>query len=387
MRRETITYLASLSLVALVAAALFLTAIRMVENQYAVERTMALGDHQRMLTQLIASDCLGLETATSPDDMAQAAARLGDRIEELASLHARLRDGSKADGIVPPSSPALRAVYFSAPFTLDSHVGQFLELVRLLQFKAEHGAGPISGPPLPELTALTGGPLKAALDAAARQRQEDAERTALELHRSLLAMLAVMVALLAGLAAFVFRPLFSRLARHQHDLIEASQTDPLTGCLNRRSLLDAAVRDFSRARRNGSPYSVLLFDIDHFKAINDTHGHAVGDEVIRSLVNLVHSALRTEDLLGRIGGEEFVVFMADTDGAKAALVAEKLRSRIAGTPIAVHALTLSVTASIGIAEMRPADDGPFAMIERADARMYDAKKAGRNQVARSAEAA
>jgi diguanylate cyclase (GGDEF)-like protein len=387
MRRETLTYLASLALIAVVAAALFLTAIRMAESQHDIERTTGLGDHQRMLAQLITSDALQLEAAKTPDEQAQAALRLRDAVTELATIHTQLRDGSKADGIVPPSSPGLRAIYFTAPYDLDTQINHFLDLGTLLLFKSEHAANQGSGPHLAELVALADGPLRVALDAASLQRHGDEDRAALKLRQSLLVMLAIMVAVLASLALFVFRPLFSRLARHQHDLIEVSQTDPLTGCLNRRSLLDAAARDFSRARRNRSPYSVLLLDIDHFKAINDTHGHAVGDEVIRSLVNLVHTSLRAEDLLGRIGGEEFVVFMADTDGTKAALVAEKLRTRIAGAPIIVNALSLQVTASIGIAEMRPSDDSPFTMIERADARMYDAKKSGRNQVAGCAAAA
>jgi diguanylate cyclase (GGDEF)-like protein/PAS domain S-box-containing protein len=157
-------------------------------------------------------------------------------------------------------------------------------------------------------------------------------------------------------------------------------TDPLTGAYNRRQLFDLGQREFNRAHRFDRPFSVILLDIDRFKVVNDTYGHATGDLVLRILTQRIQEIIREIDVLGRYGGEEFVVLLPETNGTAALSVAERVRSQAGRMPIPTEHGDVIVTISIGLTEIS-ADTPDFsAMVARADAAMYDAKKAGRDRV-------
>ena len=158
-----------------------------------------------------------------------------------------------------------------------------------------------------------------------------------------------------------------------------ASTDVLTGLINRRAFFEQAVMPLHFCQRNRQPISAMLLDIDHFKRINDAHGHAIGDLALQHVAQILHAVLRKSDICCRLGGEEFAVLLPDTALEDARAVAEKLRSAIADSafPIPVPLGTLSITTSIGVAE------GAYALqslLDRADAAMYEAKKAGRNKV-------
>jgi diguanylate cyclase (GGDEF)-like protein len=149
--------------------------------------------------------------------------------------------------------------------------------------------------------------------------------------------------------------------------------DALTGLLNRRAILSQLGGTISGARRHGHPLSIALVDLDNFKQINDTHGHATGDEVLIAAVRAMRSRLRAEDALGRLGGEEFLILLPDTQAAAARSVAEKLRAEVATAPGAV-----SVTCSVGVATW--SGETPDLLLRRADEALYAAKEAGRDRV-------
>src|SRR5690606_31354779 len=132
-----------------------------------------------------------------------------------------------------------------------------------------------------------------------------------------------------------------------------------------------------RRRDGGKPVSVLLFDIDHFKSVNDTYGHAAGDEVLKTIAQRASANLRTTDMVARFGGEEFVVVMADTSLDLATMIAERIRERIAADPIvwAGGPDGLTVTVSIGVAMASEEDRSPDDLLRRADTAMYQAKAA------------
>ncbi|HPB75450.1 MAG TPA: diguanylate cyclase, partial [Chromatiaceae bacterium] len=153
-------------------------------------------------------------------------------------------------------------------------------------------------------------------------------------------------------------------------------TDTLTGVWNRRHFEQVVAAEIQRNRRYGEPLSLLLFDIDHFKAINDTHGHLVGDQVLIGLCHRVREHLRGVDVLARWGGEEFVVLLPHCDGPQAQRLAEKLRALIAAEPFPGAG---RVTSSFGVAEFRPPESAD-AWLNRADDALYQAKSAGRNRV-------
>ncbi|ABF45099.1 diguanylate cyclase [Deinococcus geothermalis DSM 11300] len=161
-----------------------------------------------------------------------------------------------------------------------------------------------------------------------------------------------------------------------------ARTDPLTGLPNRRVLyqeIEQLLLDLGR----GSPGGVILLDLDHFKAINDTHGHPTGDDVLVQTGQLLRLDLRSEDILGRWGGEEFMVVLPATPAEGIGLVAERLRARLQNTP---HPVAGIVTASFGVAAARPGDT--FGeLTTRADGALYRAKQGGRNRVVQAAEAA
>ncbi len=168
--------------------------------------------------------------------------------------------------------------------------------------------------------------------------------------------------------------------RLQDELRDLSERDPLTSLYNRRKLYQVLAMELKRARRSGSPLSLLLMDLDHFKTINDTFGHDIGDVVLRNVAEVVSATLRSTDIFARYGGEEFVVVCPDTDLDGAVVVAEKLRGAIEGYRF--PGVGGKVTISVGISLME-AGDAEDALIGRADRALYVAKKTGRNRVVRS----
>jgi diguanylate cyclase (GGDEF)-like protein/PAS domain S-box-containing protein len=167
--------------------------------------------------------------------------------------------------------------------------------------------------------------------------------------------------------------------RLQDELRELSERDPLTSLYNRRKLFQLLALEIKRSRRHNFPLALMLMDLDHFKAINDTFGHDIGDVVLKSVAEIVPVTIRTTDIVARYGGEEFVVVCPDTDLDGAVVVAEKIRGAIEGYPFPGAG---SVTISIGIS---PLDKGDTAdeVVRRADQALYMAKKMGRNRVVRA----
>ena len=157
---------------------------------------------------------------------------------------------------------------------------------------------------------------------------------------------------------------------------KSSKEDPLTGCLHRAGFSSILLREQENLSKNGCPVSFVILDIDHFKDVNDTYGHSVGDEVLVNLTRLIRDKIRNTDALVRWGGEEFVILCSDTPIQNAQFLAEKLRVAIEG---AVLIKQQQVTCSFGIAEMIPGED-PKKLFERADKALYSAKEGGRNRV-------
>jgi len=163
-------------------------------------------------------------------------------------------------------------------------------------------------------------------------------------------------------------------------LRELATTDSLTGLCNRRRFMELAEREFVRSRRYQGALTMLMMDIDHFKRVNDTHGHDVGDEVLRELARISRAALREPDVLGRLGGEEFGVLLPETDAGAALEVAERLRRAIEDAPMATAVGEMRITVSIGAATSDADADSVATLLKRADVALYAAKEAGRNRV-------
>lgn len=184
-----------------------------------------------------------------------------------------------------------------------------------------------------------------------------------------------------GLVGFRFD--ITELKRQERELIRLAWTDSLTDAMNRHRFMDLAGKEVERARRRNSELSLLLLDADHFKQINDKYGHAAGDAILKGLVERWTRSLRSHDLIGRIGGEEFSIVLPDANAANAMCTAERLRKEIAELPFAFEGQLLRVTVSIGVATLAAGEDLP-ALMQRADRALYRAKEAGRDEVIASA---
>ncbi len=168
----------------------------------------------------------------------------------------------------------------------------------------------------------------------------------------------------------------AELALKNRALRAMSRTDPLTSVANRLRLDEVFVKEIDRAMRHGRPFAIIILDLDHFKDVNDTHGHQVGDEVLKTAARLVDDLIRETDVLGRWGGEEFLVVSPETDLARALDLAERIRRGIEDYSFEVAG---RVTASLGVAAFQTGDTTE-SLLSRADTALYQAKHLGRNRV-------
>jgi diguanylate cyclase (GGDEF)-like protein len=186
---------------------------------------------------------------------------------------------------------------------------------------------------------------------------------------------ARLLTLLAGQAAS---------AVHNARLLEETQrlarSDALTGIANRRYLFEAGEREIGRAHRFGHPLCALMFDIDHFKRVNDVYGHKRGDQVLQALAQCCLRQIRDVDILGRYGGEEFVILLVETDIPGARSLAERIRESVAQLLIATDEAAIRITISLGVARLDEGDSDLASLLGRADKALYAAKQAGRNRV-------
>ena len=182
-----------------------------------------------------------------------------------------------------------------------------------------------------------------------------------------------------------------KLVRLQRELLnknklleQLSTTDPLTGLRNRRYLTEVLAVEFLRAKRYNTPLAVVMADIDHFKHVNDRHGHATGDSVLEAVGGILKRRLRGSDHGGRYGGEEFLMVLANADEAGAGIFAERLRQEVEETELRSDSgIPLRVTLSLGVAAFSPGHQTPADLVSQADEALYRAKQAGRNRVADS----
>lgn len=184
-----------------------------------------------------------------------------------------------------------------------------------------------------------------------------------------------------GAIGTVVRDRETRVTRLVDRLSSLADTDGLTGLNNHRAFQALIREEATLADRSGRPVSLVLFDLDHFKAFNDRHGHPAGDQILRAVAGRIRAVLRPEDLLCRYGGEEFAAVLPGADLATARAIAERVRARVAGDPFVIGGIgDARATLSGGLAQRNPEEAVP-AWIERTDRQLYRAKDEGRNRIA------
>jgi diguanylate cyclase (GGDEF)-like protein len=178
---------------------------------------------------------------------------------------------------------------------------------------------------------------------------------------------------------FAFRPQTARQRQQTDALLAEARTDTLTGLKNRRSFDEELCRQFAQRQRQGIVFSLLLIDLDHFKLVNDTHGHPAGDLVLQTVAQLLTKTLREMDLIYRHGGDEFAVVCPGSKLHEALTAAERIRQAMCATPVPLLRNGVSLTLSVGVAEVDGSETAD-GLLQRADQALYAAKHAGKNRV-------
>jgi diguanylate cyclase (GGDEF)-like protein len=387
IRVGVFTYIFALSLIAAFTIAFHFLTDSIVHRQQATAAVVNISGRQRMLSQRIAD--IALERASHAAFRSDAVSEkaLLDAIATMESAHHTLLYGDSTLGLTGPSSPAVRNVYFNPPYTLDLRLQDFLAHARAFARKPA-GQLALNDPDLLALQTAAQAPLLNALNAAVSANQQTSEASIATLRRILTVLTLLMLIILMLEALLLYRPLFQRLARAHVELVQAGRTDPLTGCLNRRAFTQEAHAAVNNARMFSEPLAVLMLDIDRFKNVNDRHGHHIGDRVINHVVTTILGTIRETDTLCRMGGEEFAIMVPAETIPTACELAERVRAAIAASSLPLTedgSSSLSVTISIGVAELDATDASLYDVLGRADKALYNAKSAGRNRVESLAE--
>lgn len=362
--RLTAGYAIALTLIALLSGGVHLLLDNVIAAQRDAATIVNIAGRQRMLSQRIA--LLGTDLNRGDESARQP---LRDAIALMRRSQDALVRGNDL-GISNPLSADANAHYFSGPAPLDAAVRAFLA-------DAERFADGRDQEAYDRFHGAARDTLLPALDHAVTIFETEANGRTRWLREAQQVVLAILLTTLLAEAIFIFRPMVTRIRRYAGQLLDLASRDGLTGLPNRRHLFDTGEAFIIQARREGSDLSCLLVDLDHFKSINDQHGHAMGDAVLVRFAELADTVLGPGDIVGRTGGGEFAILMPGRGEAGALLVAEKLRVMLEADRS--DALP-PFTASIGATTLSPRDLGMADLLSRADAALYVAEGLGRNRV-------
>ena len=381
-RNLTLRYATALALVAALALVSYGTFRHIMATINRAAAITAVSGSQRLLTQRVLAQCLLLSAADDEEAGRDIRAHLNRAIGMLQDNHDKLLADLRDPASFASYSPELSAIYFKPPYELDRRMRFFIENARKF---AESGVGrpALSDPIFLNILAFGENELLRDLNAVVMAYQRQAASRLTVLNRLQTITTAGMILFLALVGVFLFRPMVRRICQDRQRLQGVNETlarqavtDQLTGAYNRLKFNEVMDHEIRRTARYGQPLSVIMFDIDHFKAVNDNHGHAAGDDMLRELVRRVQAAIRSVDWLFRIGGEEFLVAVPQTDLDHAAIVAEKLRGVVVAAPFPRN---IPGSISLGVAQLVPGESVETLMT-RVDAALYEAKNTGRNKV-------
>lgn len=291
--------------------------------------------------------------------------------------------------VITKKSKILSEIYFDPPLYLDPQVKKFLEMAKqYLDSPAnnEHQRK-IRAKALDYIVRQSSGLLLPSLDSALEKYQTDTMREIARYYNLQLWGTFIILMVLLTEAAFIFRPLVSRIDKYHTLLLRQALEDPLTKLPNRRAFMNRAIPEIQQSARQKEPLFVVLADLDHFKLVNDTYGHEVGDKVLQHFARILKKSLRTGDIIGRVGGEEFALILVRPTGPGGGTkVLERLCNKVANTPCKYElsdgsTATLKYTVSMGFVAITPKQETSIEeLLRQADEALYKAKEQGRNCV-------
>jgi diguanylate cyclase (GGDEF)-like protein len=376
-RALTVYYVAALLIIAGLSIASHVLLNYVLRSSEGSAAIINVTGRQRMLSQRIASLTAQIrlgDDAARPD--------LQKAIGEFETAHDALSLASRDTTAPSGADRQLSRLYADSNHGLDIAVRAYVaDARRVLALRAND---PAMAPVSARLFAQARAPLLGALNDVVAIHQRESEKRLAQLQALQWVILGIVLVTLLVEAIAIFRPMIRRISVYTAELLDLATTDPLTGAANRRHFIEASLGEIDRARRFDRPVSFLMLDADHFKAINDTYGHAAGDAALQGLFATIRSVSRKADIWGRLGGEEFGALLVETDLPDAVQFAERLRQTIAQSTIHHDGVDIRMTVSIGVTSVLKDGDGLDGAFKLADALMYRAKQSGRNRVASEA---
>ncbi len=365
-------FASALMLLAVLAGGSYLVLGRVMVEEKWRGQVIELSIRQRMLAQRVVIEKFLLDRESLPSDRERLLTEMAGAITELMAVHARL-SGLLTGPLLPPDDEKWREI-------ADRESG-FVSAAWTAAQRIQAGEG--LSREISERLRETGGlELLAGMDFQIMWHQKQSEENLQRLDRLQLAMLVGTLCLLTFMGVALFRPLANRIVADRRKLEAANEdlermatVDVLTGLLNRRKFDEVIVREMELSRRYDDPLSLLMFDIDHFKKINDSLGHAAGDRVLAEIASLAARHVRSVDYVFRWGGEEFLILTPRTGLAEARAVADKLRDMAERHPFPDG---VRLTISLGVAE-HVQGEALEDWLTRVDKAMYAAKRGGRNR--------
>ncbi|MFT2089576.1 diguanylate cyclase [Paraglaciecola sp. 2405UD69-4] len=365
----TITYVVSLSIIAILSIFVHFMLDKIIHEQSDSAVIVNISGQQRMLSQRVS--LFTLEYLSTGHEESKAEALLA--LDKLNTNHALLTTQHLVSDDINNS-------YFSAPHNVDKQVNEFTTLVK----QALNSNDGNTENYLPDVNLaffeMAKSPLLESLDYVVHQYEHESIKKVAKLRLTQQVVSVIILLTVLVEALFIFRPMVNKVKDFADNLHKEANYDHLTGLLNRRSFEMLLDNTFELSKRNKYELSVLTFDIDHFKSINDTYGHDVGDKAIQHISDILQKNTRASDCTARFGGEEFVILLPQTEQQNAFLLANKLRKLIEDTPLTLNSLIIEITASAGVSGYQEGDNSSDDMLKRADEGLYKAKNAGRNLV-------
>jgi len=377
-RNLTLTYVLSLSIIASLSIIVHFMLDRIIVEQNDTATVVNISGQQRMLSQRISLLALEHLNTGSPEYKAEAKENLlimQKNHQFLLKKHFESLENNQAS----PLSERMENLYFGVPHNVDGKLKQFTLLINN-SLKLNRDVSQIKDTRFWRLAKTS---LLDAFNLIVKQYEDESLAKVNELRVAQHIVVVIILLTILVEALFIFRPMVSKIIHFAERLQKDANSDHLTGLFNRRAFAILAKNSVADSVRYKNPLTLLIFDIDHFKSINDNYGHDLGDKALQHISIIIKDSVRESDTVARFGGEEFVVLLPRTSEVNARVLAEKVRSNIENLPLRLEKTLITMTASCGFSQFSLTEKNVGATLKRADEGLYQAKKQGRNRVCRA----
>lgn len=375
----TLTYAVSLTIIALLSGAVHLMLDQVIEQQSQTGKIVNISGQQRMLSQRAGLFVLHHLQTGSHDSKLVALDAVDKMLINQNFLLQRHKENQHSD-----FSAELNALYFNPPDNVQQNVVKFADTIKgILTSPSELNVANLDKQKQ-YVVDVAKTSLLESLHSVVEQYEKESLEKVDELRFAQNVVFWIIIFTILIEAIFIFRPMVAKVTLFASKLQREANYDALSGIFNRRAFNLQSAQQFNDSRENDQPLSVLMCDVDFFKNVNDTYGHSTGDEVIKTVAQVMLENTRNSDVVARYGGEEFIALLPRTSKHEASIVAEKIRRSIEGIEINIDNHQLRFTISVGISDLKPSDTDIANVILRADEALYNAKESGRNQVILSA---